>query len=580
MKRVVHLAAPGLIAVMALCSSPAQAWNTKGTENWRSIYVTTGSHHDHTGLTDNEHGEIADHHLHTISTEIGGIFGSRAYVRCDDINRCAHVPIVIDLNASHIRRDLEGVPNLHLLRAHGDFAQTELEERTMPPVAMFSGLADFNYTIYDWINKGTRCPSLPLGADKYDACHEYATGWLGSGFNTTHWGDLAVKVYGRHHQIALGRAAKAKAMDALFRNNAGGLPDGSRWHARYTAEMELLALYYEAAGQHFLQDRWATGHMFSRWGSPDYENLPQKNLAAATVAATLTGVVHGSREIFGHPDPLNLPEIDYDIGDDDITPAQWRRASNANLYNGVGDFAFKDLLDGRFGADYDASDEKIHVERQNERMTMCGTEGFRHIISNFAQNGGKFGAFEVTLPQPGSGAPPGSTRLGSDPTMNTLCTDAWVTNESFRTGLRTIAGSSEFFGSGIIHEVVAVVTQLAKGGETPEFSKLRFRTGLHDRMVQGPQERGHQRGRGPKREAGLRDHQLGPAPQPQLRDPVVLRAGQPRGPALAQRAARPQREHGSRRRHGPRCDPGLLQSRAHRILVRRDLPIASRICVR
>lgn len=477
MKRWTRFIAVGTTAGLVLYSASASAWFTKvnGANDWRSIFLTTGSHHDHTGLSGNEHAEIADHHLHLISPQLRVMFGSRAFSQCDDVSRCAQVPVLIDLNASHLRRDLEGVPPLHLVQAHGDFSDTALEERAMPPVAMFSGLPDFNYTIYDWINKNTRCPSLPLGADSYGACHDYASGWLGAGFNTTHWGDLAVKVYARHHQIALGRAAKASAMDALFRNNPSGLPDGSQWHERYTREMELLALYYESTGQHFLQDRWATGHMFSRWGSPDYEHLPQKDLASATVAATLAGVTHGSREVFGSPDPLNIPSINYNtLVKDSITAAKWRDWPDANLHNGVGDFTYVDVLDGKFGADYDADDRPLDVRKQNQVMTMCATEGFRDVISSFADNDNAFGSFGVSLPEPPAGSHASATRLGSDPAGNPACTSAWVTNASYHEGLRTIAGAGKYLGSGVLHEIVAVISTAVGDGETPEFSKQRF----------------------------------------------------------------------------------------------------------
>lgn len=61
-----------------------------------------------------------------------------------------------------------------------------------------------------------------------------------------------------------------------------------------TAECERLAMTYDMFGVHFLQDAWAVGHMWMRWGRTRFTDFPedvhevdaviQQNVAPATAA--------------------------------------------------------------------------------------------------------------------------------------------------------------------------------------------------------------------------------------------------------------------------------------------------------
>lgn len=493
-----------LLLAALIAATPAHAWDTYVShKNWHSIYENkyggTGSHiaGDATG---NEHAEITDETLFIVSPELRALFGTDALETCGGPMSCPQAPRVVDLNASIMRTDLFG---------HGRYPamqQGKLEERQLPAMSMWAGLPDFNYTVHDWINKSRRCAALPIGADEYERCHEYRA-WLGAGLNSTHMGDLSVKVFGRHHAIALRQAQRAAELRALLRNGGrtGQLPPGDRWYADYVREAELMSLSYEMVGQHFLQDRWSSGHMFSRWGGGSYEDLRADTtngdlprLNKATAFGTLTGIVHGSLAVFGKPDPLTAPLIDYNlIGDDRVTPMTWRYSVKNDWYGdpersvqrGVGDYYYQDIVDDLFdGRVLHPSYRNIarvdpavplKLNTQHKIMSHCGGESLRQIIAAFDPNGGRYGEFGLPLPAPDPNKTmPLATVTGrdvSDVAAVPECTDAWATNDSYWQAVRTIAGSSWSFGDGVPNTLaMATVAAFSSEDEVPDEVKDEF----------------------------------------------------------------------------------------------------------
>ncbi|MCC6901805.1 MAG: hypothetical protein IT377_22740 [Polyangiaceae bacterium] len=464
-------------------AAPSAAWDTyvNGQHDWRSIYenpVGTGSHHGGAKATGNEHAEISDDILFVLGQKYLELFGTQAAKACTDVKTCAATPAFVDLNSSYMR------PEIAAVKPWGDDPNTVLEERRLPPLAMWAGLPDFNYTVYDWINKGTRCPALPLSADRYELCHVYSA-WLGAGLNSSHFGSLASKVYARHHAIAGTEAARAAALAKLLRE--GGVSKqlpvaGAAWHVEYVKEAELLALIYEMVGQHFLQDRWSSGHMFSRWGGGGYEDLPKKYtvqpmLDDVAVLGLLTGVVHGSLAVFGKPDPLSAPLVDYTVvGDDQVRPMTWRYSQGNGLYqdpvqslaNGVGDYYFADVVDDKFdasvlnpGKNQSISTVKpatqLYVRNQKKALRTCGGEGLRDVISAFDSQNGSFGAHQLSLTAPDPNETlPIATTSGNDPAKQPACMEPWVTNDAFVDGARTLVGATKLLGDGLLAEAVMI----------------------------------------------------------------------------------------------------------------------------
>ncbi len=481
-----------------LAAVPAHAWDTyvNHAHNWRSIYENkyggTGSHTDGTARG-NEHAEITDETLFTIDPSLQQLFGAHALSTCAAPNQCAHAPRVVDLNASIMRPDLFGI-------APNPLMQSKLEERQLPALSMWAGLPDFNYTVYDWINKSERCAALPLDADRYELCHVYRA-WLGAGLNSTHMGDLAVEVYGRHHGIAVKQAQRAAELRALLRagGRSGQLPPGDRWYADYVREAELLSLSYEVVGQHFLHDRWSIGHMISRWGGGslsdhqgDVSNGRPVRLGDVSRFGTLTGIVHGSLAVFGTPDPLCAPLVDYGlVGDDSVKTMTWRYSQpnrwfsepDRSVQRGVGDYYYADVFDDRFNATVLNPTKSItpvspaaslKVGTQHKIMNTCAGEGLRQVIASFDAQGGKFGELGLPLPAPDPNKTmPGATANGTDPSKQNECTDGWATNDSYYTAARTIAGPSWLLGDGWINTFVMAGTAESEP-EIPESIRREF----------------------------------------------------------------------------------------------------------
>ncbi len=418
----------------AVWGPTASAWDTKETASeaskWRSIYLcaTSSSTNRMSLCGGNEHERLADRALGMV------ISGSNPYsiAAGSDLH-------VIDLNASYFRYDFFGPPDednpVMYERQPGTWAGP-LEERTLPNPPHFSGVADFTYTIYDWINKNRLCPAISSGELAH--CHNYSI-WMGAGFNSSHFGSQASASYLQLHRTALSLAGDARDL----REAINGEGDATRLaHEDAIREAERMALAYEAAAQHFLQDRWSTGHMWERWNSPDHASNPYRNdIGQAAVIGAITGIIHGSEAVLGQPLHLSSPRPTIGLlGRDGVSPARWARASGGELYTGVGDYRANDMFRGRVGAEYSlyaSTDWPLNVTSQRTMMMRCLAGGFREVISAFGTdpNSGGYGIEGVQLSGAGSGGVPGS------------CFDSWATNRSIQIAWGPLAISDDFTGT-------------------------------------------------------------------------------------------------------------------------------------
>lgn len=331
-----------------------------------------------------------------------------------------------------------------------------LPQRRLPGPANFAGIPDFSYTIYDWINRNTDCPPAPGGTMPGGVpgdCHNY-TYWQGGGFNASHFGSQATRSYLRLHQTALSLAARASRL----RNRISEDPANLEAYRDVIREAEHQALAYEAYAQHFLQDRWAMGHMFERWGSPEYNaNGIGWDPTRALLAGGFTGIIHGHQSVTHIPDALSSPEVGVTstltnltaralislgqavgLVDDDAEPPAasiyipvWRHANEEETHPGVGDYRAWDMMRLRYAARLDAaghlleynSETALPVQRQRRELLACSTAGYREVIAAFGQNTSGYGIDDVAL------SPASGESLGSH------CFDMWATNESMVAGM-------------------------------------------------------------------------------------------------------------------------------------------------
>ncbi|GAB4175667.1 MAG: hypothetical protein Kow0020_11410 [Wenzhouxiangellaceae bacterium] len=295
-----------LVTFGALSLAPvvAGAWDTamRGTDlstsDWRTIYelIPQPGADGQPLLHGNEHAEISALALHAI--------GADRLLQIDDL------PVVVDLNASVFRRAQLFQPDR--IASPANAADDGLERRILPPVAQFSGLPDFSYALYDWINKNRLCP-LPADIPQRDVCHGF-DGWIGAALNASHFGSQATYNYQRLHAVALALAAEARARRERLAHHPGALEA----YREHLIEGEWMALAYEGVAQHFLADRWSTGHMWERWNAGAAEDLPTLDLSSNKIVGYLSGLIHGAQSV------LHMKPFDALSGESDPSQARAR----------------------------------------------------------------------------------------------------------------------------------------------------------------------------------------------------------------------------------------------------------------
>ncbi|MEN0653985.1 MULTISPECIES: hypothetical protein [Hyphobacterium] len=401
------------IAAAALAWLMAAAFDTQVDSEvaWHSIYQTgpTNSVAEHTVISDDTFDYLDP------SGQLRAIFGR---------NGAASLEIV-DLNASYFRE-----PLLLGLDPVGDNPDTEAEERTLPPPAMFAGLPDYSYALYDWINKNRTCPAFdrPQYADR---CHEFM-GWLGA-LNSVHFGTQASDMYAHLHENAIELARRARAMrEAMTEEEQAA-------YLEEIQEAELLALAYEGYAQHFLQDRWAIGHMWERWDSPD-TSQEDADLVGHLAIGALSGIIHGAEAVVTQmpalefllmrADPLSSP-LPGPSGA--AQPMMYRHVRSGGMSDpipGIGDERYADAIAGTFSLSrYDPAsrDQTLNVAVQLAGLRRCAGAGWTEVIRELGTgpNGG-YGIYDAPLSP-------------AAPTFRVVeegdCWNMWATNESMMTGL-------------------------------------------------------------------------------------------------------------------------------------------------
>ncbi len=227
-------------------------------------------------------------------------------------------------------------------------------------VSEFAQLPDFGYSLADWALGLETCP-----ADTVDAttCHLFA-GHMGA-LNSNHFLPQSQAFYGHYHALALARAGECKDTSTRLGVQAARF-------AEVVRDCEKEALLLEAVAQHYLQDAWSSGHMWSRWGSPDRAEFPSL-LRGVAVAAT-AGIIHGARALL-QPD---ISAILVDVPDSLCAPqpqVKWTHPEQGR-HAGVGDLYLTELrADARF-------------ERQHAMLTSCAVAGMRAVYAATAQSHG------------------------------------------------------------------------------------------------------------------------------------------------------------------------------------------------
>lgn len=436
MRRAISVAAA---ALMLAATTRSHAWETGYLESdlWQSIYLTDPLAHllPTAGFSENEHSELAHIAL--------GQLGNAGCTGLSGNGTGTCTLTIVDLNASVYR------PSLRDLTTRGDDPSTELEERELPATAHFSGIPDYSYSVYDWVNKNALCPPLPTGVPTV-GCHSFL-GWMGL-FNANHFGTQSKHMYLHYHELALGLADRARALRELLLASPRALD--RTIHADYVREAELEALAFEAVAQHYLQDRWSMGHMWERWGGADYGSISDP--VESAMVGLAAGLLHGSESVTGLADPMCSPTVESGLFGTGATAVPSRFVLGGAELPGMGDHRVKDSFDGFFGVEFGNSDLPVDVKAQRDAMLSCSRAGWAEVIQGFGATQGGFGELGLAAPAQGD------VRASS-------CWEAWATNGSIKTGwvsdplvttantLSRITGVASGGGQGLIDSISAAL---------------------------------------------------------------------------------------------------------------------------
>ncbi len=294
---------------------------------------------------------------------------------------------------------------------------------TIPEV---SEVPDIAHSLTQYVMGNEHC--LPRGVPatttaEINLCNSF-TGHMAS-INSTHWPELSRPTYTLYHGIALDVAARCKLLaDALPSAAEHPLSD---YAGETVKACEREALAYEAYASHFLQDRWSSGHMFRRWGSPTFADSPVGQVQQ-TLTGIVTGLIHGTRALTKNHDQLSMPGP-FDE-DDDSTTVRFV-SSQGGVINGGGDHYLLACRERDTGWNVR---EGAQLREHYSRMMACVAHGFAEV---YAAGPKTDGDRSLSPDVPASPLPAGESYAESDD-----CWDHWVTNRSMAMAL----GSGEGIG--------------------------------------------------------------------------------------------------------------------------------------
>ena len=278
-----------------------------------------------------------------------------------------------------------------------------LREREFCP-ANFTELPDFFHSMEDYINQANACP--PLADWDVEECHTFEH-FMGA-LNSSHFPPQTRSYYEQYHRIAVAITEHSNELhDKLF------LAGAESTYRDYWEECKMEALTYESIGQHYLQDQWAMGHMWARWGGPDVDDflltgslsvlneLPLAKITYGTIIGGVSGMIHGWKSTL---EPLwNTPGLTEDALSFYSPGVEWVRPDLPGTYPGMGDLFL--AQEGDFS-------------QQKQELADCSEEGFRQLTS-----------FQTNPSE-----------------VSSLCWENFATNQAMNAGLNLSPSSSVSLG--------------------------------------------------------------------------------------------------------------------------------------
>jgi len=391
-------------------------------------------------------------------------------------------------------------------------------------------LPDFSNSVADWAAGNETCP-VPKTSGAFDssfsevqACHQFDL--LSGAINVTHFAPYNRQVWRYYHQLAMQRMNDcnqlAVNLGSFYQIPGAGDTTPPLYQPLPSTQTEVHeceseAMVYEMFAQHFLQDSWSTGHMWKRWGYPNFEDFPAdvtgsvdfppeneqpRRAAIALLIAAFSGTIHGAKPVvrstiiqYGGPfaglaktrlvdDPLSAPDYpSLFLGIPSIV--QWQ-SPDQKLHNGAGDLFWdsSDRPTRSVNNSPDFQDQKLDVIK-------CGAASMLEVYNRGPQQHGK-----VTQNSLLNGVLPDSD----------ACWGNWATNDSMLSALGPVSGMTGFYDqfdplaklkvSSVANAVVSKLTSdktgfvsfNARGQKNPHFAqlyadKLKFLAQVNARLV-------------------------------------------------------------------------------------------------
>ncbi len=217
-----------------------------------------------------------------------------------------------------------------------------------------AGLPDHSYSLWDWFAGNEICPhGVTLdSATSADGCHKFAS-HLGA-VNSHHFLPQSFRTWEWYHKLALANARECFSMREAFDDSELNVTN-SNFLGLFHGECHRWSLLLEVFGQHFLQDSWAVGHMWHRWGRPDLRTFPSPDPRhrALLVSAT-AGLLHGKGQLDAMSSGLE---------------AAFQSYSADGPESGIGD---SNLADLRSDPSY---------SQQRTRMAECSKNSIEEVLS-------------------------------------------------------------------------------------------------------------------------------------------------------------------------------------------------------
>jgi hypothetical protein len=188
-------------------------------------------------------------------------------------------------------------------------AMERAENSRVITIAELAQVPDWSYSLPDFLLGNEHCvaPNIPgISVDDIKACHVFVS-HMGA-VNSTHFAPQNRAMYNLYHGLAMQTAARCASMKSAFDpTNTNLMFAATNTQAVAICEREALAL--QAIGSHYQADAWSSGHMWQRWGSPEFATDPQEQ-TNAQVVGMISGLTHGWRgAVREHPKLLWLAAV-------------------------------------------------------------------------------------------------------------------------------------------------------------------------------------------------------------------------------------------------------------------------------